>query len=145
MNMYNKKLCMLKTLIVKQKGFIHVHVQGGPWIPFPHTLSPCSPKNLSIFSKSGGDSNNKPTACDHGRWPEANVGQQYRKRPDRLMHQMLTVPMTINPEKRPAVGPRPGSIATVSKKTGSLNAPDVNSTDDNQPRKKACCGTPTRG
>ena len=29
-------------------------------------------------------------------------------------------------------------------KTGSLSAPDVNSADDNQPWKKACCGIPTR-
>ena len=28
-----------------------------------------------MFNKSGGDSNDKPTAIsDHGRWPEANVG-----------------------------------------------------------------------
>ena len=26
--------------------------------------------------------------CDHGRWPEANVGWQYRKGPDRSVHQM---------------------------------------------------------
>ena len=26
--------------------------------------------------------------CDDGLWPEANVGQQYRKGPDRLVHQM---------------------------------------------------------
>ena len=45
--------------------------------------------------------------CDHGRWPEANVGQQYQKGPDRLVHQILTVPTTINPEKRPAVGSQP--------------------------------------
>ena len=50
--------------------------------------------------------------CDHGQWPEANVGQQYRKGPDRLVHQILTVPATINPEIRPAVGSRPGSILT---------------------------------
>ena len=47
--------------------------------------------------------------CDHGRWPEANVGQQYRKGPDHLMHPILTVLTTINPEKRPAVGSRPRS------------------------------------
>ena len=28
-----------------------------------------------------------------------SFGQQYRKGPDRLVHQMLTVPATINPEK----------------------------------------------
>ena len=32
-------------------------------------------------------------------WPEANVEQQYRKGPDCLVHQMLTVLATINPEK----------------------------------------------
>ena len=32
----------------------------------------------------------------------------------------------------------------VSKRTGSLNAPDVNSIGNNQPWKKACCGIPTR-
>ena len=32
---------------------------------------------------------------------------------------------------------------TVSKRTGSLSAPDVNSTGNNQPWKKACCGIPT--
>ena len=37
--------------------------------------------------------------CDHGRRPEANVGQRYQKGPDRLVHQMLTVLATINPEK----------------------------------------------
>ena len=26
--------------------------------------------------------------CNHGLWPEANVRQQYRKWPDRLVHQM---------------------------------------------------------
>ena len=45
-------------------------------------------------------------------WPEANVGQQYQKEPDHLVNQILTVPATINPEKRPAVGSRPGSIFT---------------------------------
>ena len=50
--------------------------------------------------------------CDHGQWPEANVGQQYRKGPDLLVHQILTVPTTINPEKWPAVGSRPGPILT---------------------------------
>ena len=34
--------------------------------------------------------------------------------------------------------------ATESKRTGSLSAPDVNSTGNNQPRKKAYCGIPTR-
>ena len=48
--------------------------------------------------------------CDHGQWPEANIKQQYRKGPDCLVHQILTAPATINPEKRPAVGSRPGSI-----------------------------------
>ena len=42
--------------------------------------------------------------CNHGQWPGANVGQQYRKGPDRLVHLILTVPTTIDPEKRPAVG-----------------------------------------
>ena len=37
--------------------------------------------------------------CDCGRWPEADVGQWYRKGPDRLVHQMSTVPATINHEK----------------------------------------------
>ena len=50
---------------------------------------------------------------DHGRWPEANAGQQYQNRLDCLEHQILTVPTTINPEKRPAVGSRPGSILTL--------------------------------
>ena len=50
--------------------------------------------------------------CNHGLWPEANVGQQYRKGPDRLVHQMLTVRTTINPDKTPAVGSRPESILT---------------------------------
>ena len=47
--------------------------------------------------------------CDHDIWPEANVGQQYRKGPDRLVEQMLTVLATINPEKSllwdPDLGP----------------------------------------
>ena len=59
-----------------------------------------------------GDSNDKPTQCNHDRWPEANVGQQYQYGLDRLVYQMLTVPTTINPENRPAVGSRPGSILT---------------------------------
>ena len=50
--------------------------------------------------------------CDHGQWAEANVGQQYRKGLDRLVHQILTVLETINPEKRIAVGSQPGSILT---------------------------------
>ena len=33
---------------------------------------------------------------------------------------------------------------TVSIGTGSLSVPNVNSTNDNQPRKRACCGTTTR-
>ena len=33
---------------------------------------------------------------------------------------------------------------TDSKRTGSLSAPDVNSTGNDQPWKKACCGIPTR-
>ena len=33
---------------------------------------------------------------------------------------------------------------TVSKRTGSLSAPGVNSTGNNQPWKKTCCGIPTR-
>ena len=37
--------------------------------------------------------------CNHGRWPEANVGQQYQKGLDCLVYQMLTVLATINPEK----------------------------------------------
>ena len=36
--------------------------------------------------------------CGHGRWLEANVEQQYRKGPDRLLRMMLTAPITINPE-----------------------------------------------
>ena len=50
--------------------------------------------------------------CDHGRWPEANAEQQYRKGADPLVHQILTVLTTITPEKRPTVGSRPGSILT---------------------------------
>ena len=38
--------------------------------------------------------------------------KQHRKGPDRLVHQTLTVPTTINPEKSPAAGSRPGSILT---------------------------------
>ena len=45
---------------------------------------------------------------NHGRWPEANVGQQYRKGPDSLVYQMLTVPITINPEKSLLWDPDPG-------------------------------------
>ena len=37
--------------------------------------------------------------CDHGRWLEANVGQQYRKGPDNLLRMMLTALITINVEK----------------------------------------------
>ena len=37
-------------------------------------------------------------------------GVLYQKGPDRLAYQILTVPATINPEKWPAVGFRPGSI-----------------------------------
>ena len=33
--------------------------------------------------------------CNHGRWPEANVVQQYRSGPNRLVHQMLRVPATM--------------------------------------------------
>ena len=36
--------------------------------------------------------------CDHGRWLEAKVEQQYREGPDRLLRMMLTAPITINPE-----------------------------------------------
>ena len=41
-------------------------------------------------------------------WPEANVGQQYRKGPDYLVHQMLTVPTTINLERSLLWDPDPG-------------------------------------
>ena len=34
------------------------------------------------------------------------------KGPDRIVHQMLTLPATINPERKPAVGSRPGSVLT---------------------------------
>ena len=39
------------------------------------------------------------------------------------MHQMLTVPATVNPEKKPAVGSRPGSILTFQdlRLTSTLN------------------------
>ena len=70
----NKKL----TTIVHVHYLHHVHVH-------------------SIFSKSGGDSNDKPTAM------------------------------------RSRSMARSQCWATVSKRTGSLNAPDVNSTNDNQP------------
>ena len=33
---------------------------------------------------------------------------------------------------------------TVLIRTGSLSAPDVNSTGNSQPTEKACCGIPTR-
>ena len=39
------------------------------------------------------DSTTNQRPCNHGWWPEANVGQQYRKRMDRLVRQMLTVPI----------------------------------------------------
>ena len=45
--------------------------------------------------------------CDHGQWPDASVGQQYRKGKDRLVHQMLTVLATVNPEKSLVWDPDP--------------------------------------
>ena len=45
---------------------------------------------------------------NHGLWPGAKVGQQYRKGPDCLVDQMLTVPATINPEKSLLWDPDPG-------------------------------------
>ena len=41
-------------------------------------------------------------------WVDGCVGRGLA----RLVHQMLTVPITIDPEKKPAVRSRPGSILT---------------------------------
>ena len=49
--------------------------------------------------------------CDHSLWPEANVGQQCRKGPNRLEHQMLTVLATINPKKSVLWDPDPGQLS----------------------------------
>ena len=49
--------------------------------------------------------------CDHGRWPEAKVRQQYQKGLDRLVHQILSVPTTINPEKGLLWDPDPGPFS----------------------------------
>ena len=35
------------------------------------------------FRRTGGDSTTNQRQFNHGRWPEANVGQQYRKGLDR--------------------------------------------------------------
>ena len=41
---------------------------------------------------------------------KAQLFDRFWKGPDRLVHQIFTVPTTINPEKRPAVGSWPGSV-----------------------------------
>ena len=41
---------------------------------------------MEQFRRTDGDSTTNQRQCDHGRWPEANVGQQYRKGLDRLVH-----------------------------------------------------------
>ena len=53
---------------------------------------------MNTFCTNSGDSTTSQRECNHGRLPEASVGQQqYRKGPDRLVHQMLTVQATVNP------------------------------------------------
>ena len=46
--------------------------------------------------------------CNHGRWPQANIGQQYQKGPDLLVHQILAVATTINNEQGLLWDPDPG-------------------------------------
>ena len=62
-----------------------------------------SPRNIGISNEllNGWRLNDNQRRCDHGQWPEANVGQHDRKGPDRLVviPMMLTSPVTINPEK----------------------------------------------
>ena len=59
-------------------------------------------KNMSINIidvRMGRDSNDNQRQCDHRRWPEANVGQEYRKGPDRLVQQMSILPATSTLKK----------------------------------------------
>ena len=68
--------------------------------------------------------------CDHRRWPEANVGQQYRKGPDHLVHQMLRVLATMLLVHQMLTVPATmlvHQMLTVSS-TMVLSTPDVNST-----------------
>ena len=66
--------------------------------------------------------------CDHGRWLEANVGQQYRKGLDRLLR-LNDVNSTDNNQPRklkPAVGSRTRSILTFnSHNKNSMNTFNV--------------------
>ena len=66
---------------------------------------------MSLYSKDA-DSKTNQWRCNHIQWSEANVRQQYRQRTYRLVAQMLTVPITINPEEKHAVWSWPGSILT---------------------------------
>ena len=59
------------------------------------------------FYRMDRDSTTNQWRCNHGWWPEANVQQQYRQEPDRLDHQLLTAPITINPEKSLLWNPNP--------------------------------------
>ena len=90
---------------IKHYGHLVHYAYNDKQPPLPNTLYAYIDKHpLTIQSLDMTNQMTNQQQGDHGLWPEANVGQQYRKRPDRLVHQILTVPATINPEKRPAVG-----------------------------------------
>ena len=56
------------------------------------------------FVRMGGDSTTNQRQWDHGRRPEANVGQPCPKWPDRLVHQMWTVYRQLSTLKKACCG-----------------------------------------